>query len=247
MDSRGIGALTFALNSEASVTEPTYLLVHGAWGGAWCWDEVIKELGSRGALWRTVDLPSSQIGIDPVSDLNVDANVVANAANGIEGSVVLVGHSYAGSVIMQAAPLVDRLDSLFYIAATVPDVGQSHSDTARLVRVRTEMDSAIHLVGDMLQLDLEPAALALYQESTPERREWAKSRLSTQTLASFRGARTATSVDVPSRYVLCRNDHALDPTLQDLVSKRCDDVIEIESDHCPFLSHTVQLVDILLN
>jgi len=235
------------LDSEANVTQPTYLLVHGAWGGAWCWDEVVKELDSRGALWRTVNLPSSQIGIDPKSDLDVDENVVAEAANGVEGSAVLVGHSYAGAVITQAAPSVNRLDSLFYIAATVPDIGQSHSDTARLVRVRTEMDSAIHLDGDMLRLDIEPAALALYQESTPELRGWAKSRLSTQTLASFRGARTATSVDVPSRYVLCRNDHALDPTLQDLVSKRCDDVIEIESDHCPFLSHSVQLVDILLN
>lgn len=228
------------------MTQPIFLLVHGAWGGAWCWDEVVKELDSRGASWRTVNLPSSQIGIDPKSDLDVDAHVVADAANRLDGPVVLVGHSYAGAVITQAAPLVDHLDGLFYIAATVPDIGQSHSDTARLVRVRTEMDSAIRLEEDMLHLDLETAALALYQESTPELREWAKSRLSTQTLASFRGARTATSADVPSRYVLCRHDHALDPTLQDLVSQRCDDVIEMESDHCPFLSHSVKLVDILL-
>jgi pimeloyl-ACP methyl ester carboxylesterase len=235
------------LNSEAYVTQPIYLLVHGAWGGAWCWDEVVKELDVRGESWRTVNLPSSQIGIDPKSDLDFDAKVVADAANNVDGSVVLVGHSYAGAVITQAAPLVDHLVSLFYIAATVPDIGQSHSDIARLVQVRTEMDSAIHLDRDVLHLDLELAALALYQESTSELREWAKSQLSTQTLASFRGARTATSVDVPSRYVLCRNDHALDPTLQDLVSKRCDDVVEIDSDHCPFLSHSVQLVDILLN
>jgi pimeloyl-ACP methyl ester carboxylesterase len=150
MDSRGISGLAFALNSEANVTQPIYLLVHGAWGGAWCWDEVVKELNSRGAAWRTVNLPSSQIGFDPTSNLDDDAKVVADAANGIDGSVILVGHSYAGAVITQAAPLVDRLDSLFYIAATVPEIGQSHSDTARLVRVRTEMDSAIHLDGDIL-------------------------------------------------------------------------------------------------
>jgi hypothetical protein len=149
-------------------------------------------------------------------------------------------------VITQAASQVDKLDSLFYIAATVPDIGQSHSDTARLVRVRTEMDSAIRLDGDMLHLDLEPAALALYQESTPELREWAKSRLSTQTLASFRAARTAVSVEVPTRYVLCRHDHALDPSLQELVSNRCDEVIEIQSDHCPFLSHSEELTDIFI-
>jgi pimeloyl-ACP methyl ester carboxylesterase len=229
------------------MTEPVYLLVHGAWGGAWCWDEVIKELDSRGASWRTVDLPSSQNGIDPTSDLDVDANVVVDAANGVDRPVVLVGHSYAGAVITQAAPQVNRLDSLFYIAATVPDIGQSHSDTVRLVRVRTEMDGTIRLDGEILRLDLEPAAMALYQESTPELREWAKSRLSTQTLASFRGARTATSVDAPTRYVLCRNDHALDPSLQELVSSQCDDVVEMESDHCPFLSHTEELVEILID
>jgi pimeloyl-ACP methyl ester carboxylesterase len=246
MNSRGIGGLAFALNSEASVTRPIYLLVHGAWGGAWCWDEVVKELDSRGAPWRTVDLLSSQIGIDPTSNLDDDAKVVVDVANGIDGSVVLVGHSYAGAVITQAAPSVDHLESLFYIAATVPDIGQSHSDTARLVRVRTEMDSAIHLDLDILRLDLELAALALYQESTPELREWAKSRLSTQTLASFRGVRTAASVNVPTRYVLCRHDHALDPSLQELVSNRCDEVTEIDSDHCPFLSHTEELADILV-
>jgi len=234
------------LNSEANVTQPILLLVHGAWGGAWCWDEVVKELDTRGAAWRTVDLPSSQIGIDPTSDLDADAKVVANAANGVDAPVILVGHSYAGAVITQAAPLVNRLDGLFYIAATVPEIGQSHSDTARLVRVRTEMDRAIHLDGDILRLDLEPATLALYQESTLELREWAKSRLSTQTLASFRGARTAASVDVSTRYVLCRNDHALDPSLQELVSQRCDEVVEIDSDHCPFLSHAEELVDILV-
>lgn len=246
MDSMGIGDLAFALNSEANVTQPIYLLVHGAWGGAWCWDEMVKELDSRGASWRTVDLPSSQIDVEPKSDLDVDAQVVADAANGVDGSVMLVGHSYAGTVITQAAPSVRRLHSLFYIAATVPDIGQSHSDTARLVRARTEMDSAIHLDGVMLHLDLEPAALALYQESTPELREWAKSRLSTQTLASFRGVRTAASVEVPTRYVLCRHDHALDPSLQELVSNRCDEVIEIDSDHCPFLSHAEELAAILV-
>ena len=228
------------------MTEPVFILVHGAWGGAWCWDKFVQDLDTLKADWRTVDLPSSKIGGDPNSDLAVDADIVAKTANAVDGPVVLIGHSYAGAVITEAAPRVNSLDSLFYIAATVPEIGQSHSDTARLVRVRTEMDGAMQVDGPLLRLDLEAAALALYQESAPELRDWAKSRLSTQTLASFRGVRTAAPVEVQSRYVLCRHDHALDPSLQELVSTRCNSVVEIESDHCPFFSHSEELAAILV-
>jgi pimeloyl-ACP methyl ester carboxylesterase len=234
------------MKAEVLVNKPTYVLVHGAWGGAWCWEKFTKDLDARNATWRTVNLPSSQLDSDPSSDLTVDADVVARAANAVEGPVILVGHSYAGAVITQAAPLVKRLESLFYIAATVPDIGQSHSDNARLVRVRTEMDAAIHIDGPMLLLDVPAAAIALYQECTLEDREWAASRLTTQTLASFRGPRTAHDVDVLTRYVLCRQDHALDPTLQDLVSQRCDEVISIDADHSPFLSRSEELAEILI-
>lgn len=234
------------MKEEVRLNTPTYVLVHGAWGGAWCWETFTKDLDARGAKWRTLDLPSSQLDGDPNGDLAADARVVVAVANQVDGPVVLVGHSYAGSVITEAAPEVTSLEGLFYIAATVPDIGQSHSDCARLVRIRTEMDSAIHVDGPLLRLDLDAAVIALYQDCSPERREWAKSRLSIQTFASFRGTRTASSVDVPTRYVLCRRDHALDASLQELLSKRCDEVVEIESDHSPFLSHSEELTEILV-
>lgn len=246
VDSRGIDAVASLLKVEVIVKKPTYILVHGAWGGAWCWERFTKDLDARGAQWKTLDLPSSQLDGDPNGDLAGDADVVVAIANEVQGPVVLVGHSYAGSVITQAAPLVTSLEGLFYIAATVPEIGQSHSDTARLVRVRTEMDSAIHVDGPLLRLDLDAAATALYQDCTPELREWAKSRLSVQTLASFRGVRTSPSIDVPTRYVLCRDDHALDATLQELLCQRCDEVVAMDSDHSPFLSHSEQLADILV-
>jgi pimeloyl-ACP methyl ester carboxylesterase len=235
------------LKGEVFVTQPTFILVHGAWGGAWCWEKLTHDLDARGATWRTLELPSSQVGSDPLTDLGDDAEVVVEVANDEHSPVFLVGHSYAGSVITEAAPFVAELKGLFYIAATVPEIGQSHSDTARLVKVRTEMDAAIHLNGLMLTLDLELAGPALYQDCTPELRDWATSQLSVQTLASFRGVRTSPEVDVPSRYVLCRQDHALDPSMQELVSHRCDEVIEIDSDHSPFLSHSEQLADILVS
>ena len=59
------------------MSTPTYLLVHGAWGGAWCWRDVGAELDRRGVTWRAVDLPSSRNGADPETGLAEDAAAVA--------------------------------------------------------------------------------------------------------------------------------------------------------------------------
>jgi pimeloyl-ACP methyl ester carboxylesterase len=220
---------------------PTYVLVHGAWGGAWSWDKFTPELDRRDLAWRTLDLPSSQVGAAATCDLQGDADAVVKVANSVGGPVILVGHSYAGAVIAQASAHVPNVERLVYIAATVPNVGESHSDCARLVKVKTEMDKAIRVEGDLLLLDMELAPLALYQEATPEDREWAAAKLSTQTLSSFKSPRTTQPNGVRSRYVLCRNDHALDPSVQLLMAQRCDVIIEIDSDHCPFISHPIEL------
>jgi pimeloyl-ACP methyl ester carboxylesterase len=225
---------------------PTYVLVHGAWGGAWSWDKFTPELDRRDIAWRTLDLPSSRVGTDPTSDLRADAEVVAKVANGVGGPVILVGHSYAGAVITEAAASIPNIERLVYIAASVPNVGESHSDCARLAKVKTKMDKAIKVEGDLLLLDMKLAPLALYQESTPQDREWAAAQLSVQTLASFRSPRSAQPTGARSRYVLCRNDHALDPSVQELMAQRCDVVIEISSDHCPFLSHPLELAHAVL-
>ena len=225
---------------------PTYVLVHGAWGGAWSWEKFTLDLDRRVVSWRTLDLPSSQVGADPTSDLRADADAVAEVANRAGGPVILVGHSYAGAVIAEASASIPNVERLIYIAASVPNVGESHSDCARLVKVRTAMDKAIKVEGPLLLLDPKLAPLALYQECTPEDRAWAAAQLSTQTLASFRSPRTSQPSGVPSRYVLCRHDHALDPSLQELMAQRCDVVIEIQSDHCPFLSHPVELAHAVL-
>lgn len=180
-----------------------------------------------------------------MADLAADAAVVVAAAS-TGGPVILVGHSYGGAVITEAAPSIAILKRLIYIAALVPEIGQSATDTSRLVRVRTELDSAIEVDGPLLRLNREPAALALYQDSTSEIREWASSQLSTQTLASFRSVRSAAPVGAFSRFVLCRHDQAIDPSLQELLAGLCDEVLEINSDHSPFLSHPVELCEALL-
>lgn len=230
------------MEEEVTMNQPTYILVHGAFHGAWCWEKFTPELDRRGLAWRTVDLPSARRDGDPLATLADDAAVVAEASQ-IDGTVVLVGHSYGGCVITEATPLIHNLESRVYIAALVPQIGQTATETAREVEAHTDLDDAIKKDGPVLRLDLEAAGSALYSECDVDVRQWATAQLSTQTLASFRSPRSAETVAVLSRYILCRNDHAIDPSLQDFLATRCEEVMEIQSDHSPFLSHPRELAD----
>jgi pimeloyl-ACP methyl ester carboxylesterase len=71
----------------------TFVLVHGAWHGAWCWDRVVPLLG------ESVVTPELRLG----GGLDDDVKDVITALDGCEGEVILVGHSYGGLVVRQAA------------------------------------------------------------------------------------------------------------------------------------------------
>ena len=228
------------------MTESTYIFVHGAWHGAWCWNELGREFDRRGVAWRAVDLPSAQPRGDPSASLVDDVAAVVACAP-LDGPIVLVGHSYGGVVITEAAPLIANLERLCYVAALVPNLGQSTTDTSRTVNVRTRLDSAIEIDGTLLRLNRERVIDALYQECSPELQAWAAGQLSRQTLASFRSTRRAPKVNVPSRYILCRHDHALDPSLQERMAERCDAFVELASDHSPYISHPVECSEALLH
>ena len=50
---------------------------------------------------------------------------------------------------------------------------------------------------------------------------------------------------MPATYVVCQRDEAIRPEVQREIAQRCDDVVELASDHCPFLSHPEELADLL--
>src|SRR5665213_402651 len=124
------------------MTETTYILVHGAWSGGWCWRDVGAELTRRDANWTALDLPSSTHGAHPNTFLADDAHEVIEIAK-LDGPVVLVGHSYGGAVITEAADQVPNLERLIYVAAFVPALGQSVSEANQEAPNRTLLDQAV--------------------------------------------------------------------------------------------------------
>jgi pimeloyl-ACP methyl ester carboxylesterase len=97
--------------------KPTIVLEHGAWADASGWAGVIGILQSEG---YTVDAPP-----DPLRGLSEDAGYLANYLAKISGPVVLVGHSYGGAVITNAATGNRHVKALVYVDAFIPAQGQS--------------------------------------------------------------------------------------------------------------------------
>jgi pimeloyl-ACP methyl ester carboxylesterase len=113
----------------------TFVLVHGAWRGGWIWKRVRKELATRGQ--RDVFTPTltgcgdrSHL-LAPTNDLELHIADVMNLIRWEElDDVVLCGHSYAGCVVTGVADrLPERVSSLIYLDAFVPEDGQSLHDT----------------------------------------------------------------------------------------------------------------------
>jgi pimeloyl-ACP methyl ester carboxylesterase len=109
------GASTGVLAQEP--TKPTIVLVHGAFADASGWNGVISELNREG--YRTVATAN------PLRSLAGDAASVSAVIKSIPGDVVLVGHSYGGLVITEAASSNDNVKALVYVAGFIPEPGES--------------------------------------------------------------------------------------------------------------------------
>ncbi|MCU1617515.1 MAG: Alpha/beta hydrolase [Frankiales bacterium] len=108
-----------ASNSGQSSPDPanvTVVLVHGAFADASSWTGVIELLQQRG---HTVVAPPN-----PLRGLTADSAYLASVLAQIEGPVLLVGHSYAGAVISNAATTAGNVRGLVFVAAFAPDEGE---------------------------------------------------------------------------------------------------------------------------
>jgi pimeloyl-ACP methyl ester carboxylesterase len=101
----------------ATSAKPTVVLVHGAWASSGVWSGVIERLRSAG---YTVNAPPN-----PLRSLRGDAATIADLLKTINGPIVLVGHSYGGAVITNAAKGNRNVKALVYVDAFAPAKGES--------------------------------------------------------------------------------------------------------------------------
>jgi pimeloyl-ACP methyl ester carboxylesterase len=237
--------LEVTMNAEA---KPTIVLVHGAFADASGWRGVIERLSALGY--------SAQAPANPLRGVITDGDYVRTFLNTIEGPVILVGHSYGGSVITNASVGAANVSALVYIAAYAPDEGESlgaagaldggSNDLAEHLLVRPypgmpdgDGDAYINPQFFHAQFcaDLPEATAAVMAVS---QRPVTLSCLGTPSGPA--GWKT-----LPSWYMVATNDKAIPPVAERAMAKRAGaHTVEIESSHVAFISHPQETVDLIL-
>jgi pimeloyl-ACP methyl ester carboxylesterase len=231
----------------------TVVLVHGAFHGAWCWDEVVPGLGAVGVPALAVDLPGHGASTEPLGDLHKHSDWLRERLALVDGPVVLVGHSYGGAVITDAAAGAPDVVHLVYLCAVVPDVGEPVAsilpDAVRREETASDLDEALVRREDgTMSLLLEPAATAFYADCDAAVATRALARLGSQLSASFaQPVRAAAWREIPSTYVLCTDDRAINPAFQRAMAARTTEIVEWPTSHSPFLSRPDLVVALLVD
>lgn len=113
-----ITSLGAAINpASAQGDKPTIVLVHGAFAGSSSWNSVLTKLIAKG--YPTI------AAANPLRGVKSDADYVASILKSIKGPIVLVGHSYGGSVISNAVNGNQNVKALVYVAGFAPEAGET--------------------------------------------------------------------------------------------------------------------------
>lgn len=231
------------------------LLIHGAFGGKWAWTPVLPGLRAAGHTPEAIDLPGAGEDPTPAAEVTLDA-YARRICETLSGGppAILVGQSMGGCAITQAAARCpDNVLGLIYTAAFAPAEGDT------LIGLTHEPEAAGDQVQANLVVDGDPpvatmppdaAVDALYNCAPPERARWAAQQLGPQALAPFTdpirvpAANREAFAGLPRAYVTCLQDRAIMPAMQRRMYEAagCDPVIEIDTDHAPWLSRADELV-----
>lgn len=227
----------------------TFVLIAGAWHGAWCWTRLRPLLESAGHRVITPELPGTGgDATDPARmTLETWARFVADVVTA-EDRPVLVGHSRAGIVISRAAELApERVGMLVYLAAYLLAPGETMAAAARADTgslVPTNMIPA----ASGITCTLDPAIVrdAFHGDCDDETARFAAARLAPEPLKPLVSPLRVTEArfgSAPRAYIECTRDRTVTLAAQRRMQAvlPCDPVITLESDHSPFLSHPREL------
>lgn len=214
----------------------TFVLVPGAWHLPSSYDLLRGELDARGRASIAVKLPSN--GPDARGGLEEDAAAIRAAIEAVGGPAIVVAHSYGGIPATQAAVGLQNVRHLIYVAAFVPDAGES----AGILRGMPDpevSDIVIPFVGD------DPRA-QLYADVPGPVADAAVGRLVGQRLQAFVDRVTDVAwYTVPSTYIFTEQDAFMPAALQEKMSARTKDVRRMAASHSPFLSRPAELAALL--
>jgi pimeloyl-ACP methyl ester carboxylesterase len=217
-------------------TKPSIVFVHGLWADGSCFSKVIPPLQAEG-----FEVLTSQHSLDT---LEGDVATVIRTLGRVTSPILLVGHSYGGTLIT-AAGTDDRVAGLVYIAALAPDeteTSQSQQDQFPT----TDVFSYIELADGRIWL--RPDGVKCFAGDLPEQEQklvWATHIPPDPDLFNQKVQGTAWK-SKPSWYIVANDDRTVHPELQRFAAKRMGArPHDINASHVPMLSHPGVVLDVI--
>ena len=221
-------AMTSGKDTEAA--KPTVVLVHGAWADSSSWNPVMERLRHDGYPVRAI--------ADPLQGLTSDTAYVTSYLATIKGPKVLVGHSYGGAIITNAATAVPDVKSLVYIAGFIPAKGETVGElaaksTPALPLLSTKVPDGTEVIIDPAKFheafagDLDATTAAdLAQDQRPANTK------AVSEVSKVEGYR-----NIPSYALLTLDDKAINPDVQRFMDTRAKaHITEVHGSHLVMLS-----------
>ena len=233
-----------------------FILVHGSWHGAWCWDKLVPLLENRGNRVTAPDLPGHGENRAPRARQTFAGYVdtVTGAVDRHREKVVLAGHSAGGAVISQVAEArPHRIACLVYISGFMLADGQSILDVASNDK-GNEVLPASEFIEDRKAIMILPdkARSPLYADCKDEDAAWAVRQLVPEATEPVGAALSLTEAcygSIPRFYVECLQDRAISiETQRTMISRQpVKRVMSMEAGHSPFLSRPEELAEHLMS
>ncbi len=235
-----IAATLLSGTAQAQVSaKPTIVLVHGAFADGSSWNKVIPLLRAKGLKVYSVQ--------NPLTSLEDDVAFTRRAIEKANGPVVLVGHSWGGTVITQAGDH-PKVKALVYVAAFAPGKGQSTLDLAKAYP--TPPGLAAPEVDDQgfLSLSADTVSLHFAQDATAEEKDLIAVTQGAVRGANFEEKVTAAAWEArPSWAVVAEEDHMIDPRLlRDMAARIKARVTSVPTGHVPMLTRPEAVAKVIV-
>jgi pimeloyl-ACP methyl ester carboxylesterase len=239
-------ALTLAMTGSlfggavhAASQQPSVVIVHGAFADGSDWGKVVPLLQAEGIKVTVVQ--------NPLTSLADDVAATQRVLNNQESDVVLVGHSWGGTVISEAGT-DKKVRSLVYVAAFAPDAGQAVKDLGKEYPAPSGVKDIAADKNGFLYMTSEGMARGFAQDLPPAQ---------TAVMAATQGPIRASAFDdktsaaawkgKPSWYVVAKEDRMIQPDLQRAFAKKIGaKVSEIEASHVPQQSRPADVAKVII-
>jgi pimeloyl-ACP methyl ester carboxylesterase len=233
----------------AKAQKPTIVLVHGGWADSSGWNAEVSKLQQFG---YPVIAPAN-----PQRGLASDADYIRSVLRTITGPIVLVGHSYGGAVISNAAVGVPNVKALVYICGFAPDKGESlvqlvTKNPGTLIGPKTLLQRKYPLGDGTEGTDLYLTKLGFetaFASDVPKKladQMWAEQRPFSQEAFASLSSEPAWKT-IPSWYLVTTEDHAIPPATQMFMAHRANaKIFTVKASHVPMISQPAATTNVIL-